>query len=546
MKDIAKKYEKKHVIECHNVPDIDMNKQDGGLPHMAGVYTYQVRRSCRADGDYTYNHAPMLTGFNGRLLLSYISGKKDEHGAPDEIVYTTSKDGMIWEKERVMFPYMLADSSGYIGPDKELLPEHAKMIVHSRMCFYQASDGRMLATTFYGFSPDFHRAPNNGFGIARLVREVYSDFTLSDMFIIKYNTAGGFTKENTHFYRPEDDRAVNIPYYDESEDSGFIKACRELLSDKLVLEQWYEEEMYDKQHYIHGRALSFYTAKDGSVVGLCKKGEGYIFDKEGNIILDEKIPTLVTNTAKVWGQKTPDGDYIICYNPTTDGSHRWPLAAMRSSDGREFFDMKAVIPEIPPYRYEGHIKNLGAQYMRGICDYNDAFDKNVWITYSCNKEDIWISKIAGITSDNIDKKYSVMSPLWGSVKRDGDFLWKVVDRDACERAIIEYFPDACENVSVKLDVKKISDDNGVKVVFYNAAGDIIKETVCRKGGCIAACSQEEMQQENVEIHRVAVYSKEKLALNTLSDDGRLGTLSDMAYADRKDYYTEFCVRFISE
>lgn len=65
--------------------------------------------------------------------------------------------------------------------------------------------------------------------------------------------------------------------------------------------------------------------------------------------------------------------------------------------------MKAVIPEIPPYRYEGHIKNLGAQYMRGICDYNDAFDKNVWITYSCNKEDIWISKIAGITSDNIDK-----------------------------------------------------------------------------------------------------------------------------------------------
>ena len=59
-------------------------------------------------------------------------------------------------------------------------------------------------------------------------------------------------------------------------------------------------------------------------------------------------------------------------------------------------------------------------------------------------------------------------------------------------------------------------------------------------------SQDEMKQENVGIYRVAVYSKEKLALNTLSDDGRLGTLSDMEYADRKDYYTEFCVRFISE
>ena len=84
------------------------------------------------------------------------------------------------------------------------------------------------------------------------------------------------------------------------------------------------------------------------------------------------------------------------------------------------------------------------------------------------------------------------------------------------------------------------------VVFYNAAGSIIKETVCKEGVCIASCSQDEMKQENVGIHRVAVYSKEKLALNTLSDDGRLGTLSDMEYADRKDYYTEFCVRFISE
>lgn len=30
----------------------------------------------------------------------------------------------------------------------------------------------------------------------------------------------------------------------------------------------------------------------------------------------------------------------------------------------------------------------------------------MWITYSCNKEDIWISKL---TKDN---KYSIMKPLW--------------------------------------------------------------------------------------------------------------------------------------
>ena len=50
----------KHVINCNDVPEIDMTRQDGGLEHKAGVYTYQIRRSCRTDGDYTYNHAPML------------------------------------------------------------------------------------------------------------------------------------------------------------------------------------------------------------------------------------------------------------------------------------------------------------------------------------------------------------------------------------------------------------------------------------------------------------------------------------------------------
>lgn len=69
----------KHVINCNDVPEIDMTRQDGGLEHKAGVYTYQIRRSCRTDGDYTYNHAPMLTAFNNRLVLSYISDKRDEH-----------------------------------------------------------------------------------------------------------------------------------------------------------------------------------------------------------------------------------------------------------------------------------------------------------------------------------------------------------------------------------------------------------------------------------------------------------------------------------
>ena len=38
------------------------------------------------------------------------------------------------------------------------------------------------------------------------------------------------------------------------------------------------------------------------------------------------------------------------------------LAVMESNDGREYYNMKALIPEIPPYKYQGNIKNLGTIY----------------------------------------------------------------------------------------------------------------------------------------------------------------------------------------
>ena len=35
----------KHVINCNDVPEIDMTRQDGGLEHKEGVYPSQIRRS---------------------------------------------------------------------------------------------------------------------------------------------------------------------------------------------------------------------------------------------------------------------------------------------------------------------------------------------------------------------------------------------------------------------------------------------------------------------------------------------------------------------
>ena len=45
-------------------------------------------------------------------------------------------------------------------------------------------------------------------------------------------------------------------------------------------------------------------------------------------------------------------------------------------------------------RYGGNYKSYGPQYTRGIQEGNGIpYDKNLWVTYSVNKEDMWISRI---------------------------------------------------------------------------------------------------------------------------------------------------------
>jgi len=54
--------------------------------------------------------------------------------------------------------------------------------------------------------------------------------------------------------------------------------------------------------------------------------------------------------------------------------------------------------ELPPLRYPGKYKDLGAQYMRGLAEWADdgsfADRQALWLVYSVNKEDIWVSRIA--------------------------------------------------------------------------------------------------------------------------------------------------------
>jgi hypothetical protein len=388
---------------------------DGGLRWVVGVKSWQAFRANRsrpelAEGlGWTYNHAPMLAYWQGRFWIEYLSAPVHENRGPMHTLLMSSADGICWDKPRVIFPE-------YTKPDGKIAQ------VHQRMGFYVAPDGRLLVLGFYG--PE--RSPNEGGGIGRTVREVYADGALGPIYFIRYCRHNGWNESNTAY-----------PFYTTSPDEGFKRACEALLANKLMTLQWWEEDRAKDGFYPDLgdqvlKSLSFYHRKDGAVVALWKSSWTALSTDEGKTwSRPVQEPSLVMAKAKVWGQRTPDGRYALVYNPRADNRHRWPLSLVTSDDGTLFDQLLTVVGEVPPRRYNGLDKAFGPQYVRGIEEGNgtppgDAF----WITWSMNKDDIWISRIpvpvraavSGPVCDDFntgsieDLPWNLYSPLWASVR----------------------------------------------------------------------------------------------------------------------------------
>jgi hypothetical protein len=142
-----------------------------------------------------------------------------------------------------------------------------------------------------------------------------------------------------------------------------------------------------------------------------------------------RVPSIVTDGAKTWGQRTDDGRYAIVYNPVTFGSHRWPLAVATGDDGILFDNMLLVNGDVPPRRFFGRAKDYGLQYVRGISEGNgDPPGSEMWLTYSSNKEDIWVSRVPvpirsrvegpvedsfdGLDVDDVVPDWNLQQPRW--------------------------------------------------------------------------------------------------------------------------------------
>ena len=161
---------------------------------------------------------------------------------------------------------------------------------------------------------------------------------------------------------------------------------------------------------------------NGNVVGLWKHALTAISKDEGKTWSQpSRAPGFVNSNAKIWGQKTSDGKYATVYNPS---EMRWPLALSVSDDGLNYDKLLLVNGEITTMRYGGNYKSYGPQYVHGIQEGNGIpADKNLWVAYSMNKEDMWISRIK---VPILDKEVNQVNEVFSEMKA-GDELdrWNI-------------------------------------------------------------------------------------------------------------------------
>lgn len=472
-------------------------RHDGGLKPVVGIHNIQVMRASKP---WTYNHQPFLAYWKGKFYLHYLTNPRSEHQAPGRTMLTTSSDGYSWSEPVVLFPeYNVPD-----GVTKPNLPgvvsKNLQAVMHQRVGFYVSKcNNRLLATGNYGIVLAPKDDPNDGNGIGRVVREIKENGKFGNIYFIYYNH--GFNESNTAY-----------PYYKKSKDKAFVKAVDEMIADPMQRMQWVEEA--DRNDSILPLASPYkafcgYTLPDGRKVALWKHAVTSISNDGGNTwkYPCERAYGFVNSNAKIWGQRLSDSTYATIYNPA---EYRWPLAISLSKDGLEYTTLNLVHGDVTPERHGGAYKNYGPQYTRGIQEGNGTPpDGDLWVTYSHNKEDMWVSRIpVPVKLDatqhafgcfcNYSKleemtDWNIYSPLWAPVSLNGDWL-RLADRDPYDYAKVEKVLPLTKELQVEFDVRSEQNDHGVLHVEFlddkgNVASRIIVDSTANflaKGGARSA------------------------------------------------------------
>ena len=483
-----------------NPPYANTDYLDGQLRPAIGVHNFEVIRCNRThpelvtevipnfpdagfvDTGFTYNHQPMICYWQNKLWVFYESGPVHEHQPPCYGLITWSEDGRNWHKPQTIFP-----AEKFRNKKQDNKEQYS--LSHQRMGFYVSSDGRLLVCGYYGVLG----APNDGKGIGRAVREIKGPGNYGTIYWVRYNKYQGYSKENSPHY----------PYYTECLDKGFVKAVDALLSDKLMVQQWYEEDRDNEGNFFalgegnarYLKAFAWYTLPDGKIVGMWKWKKMAVADKwePGLVSRQGEGKDIYYGGAKIWGQRTSDGKYALVYNPVKNTTWRHPLSVTTSDDGMNFntYFLNAH-GETPLMRFGGGNKDGGgAQYVRGIVPGNGTpADGAMWLTYSSNKEDIFVTRVPVPVKGTVDKDVSddfenmkpdglvtdwnIYTGVWNPVavvKDGGNKVLRLRDKDPYDYAnAVRVFPETTKaQVSFDLRPQKIGRDN-LEIEIQNYKG----------------------------------------------------------------------------
>ena len=438
----------------------------GQLSPAIGVHNIQTLRANRGDNNnttsWTYNHAPMLAYWNNSFYLEYLSNPVGEHVAPGQTLLLTSKDGYSWSVPVVIFPpYKIPD--GFKKEGRNEVAYNSFAVMHQRIGFYTSKSKRLFALAFYGIALGKGDDPNDGNGIGRVIREIKADGSFGPIYFLRFNHS--FNEKNTSY-----------PFYRSSDDKGLIAACDEFLATPLMMMQTVEEgDRNDPLIPLQKdfKAFNYYHLPNGNVVALWKYALTSISKNEGKTwqYNPTRAPGFVNANAKIWGQRTSDGKYATVYNPS---EFRWPLAISVSDDGLRYKNLLLVNGEITSMRYGGAYKSYGPQYVRGIQEMDGKpKDGNMWVTYSMNKEDIWISKIPIPVKDKEAKhinedfsnpatinNWNIFSPLMCRVQVENSSL-ALHDSDPFDYAKAERVFPVSKKISIEFSVTPQHNTNGL-------------------------------------------------------------------------------------
>ncbi len=455
------------------------NHHDGQLSPVVGVHNIQTMRANREypsvenGNGWTYNHQPMMAYWKGRFYMHYLADPVDEHVPPSQTFLQTSADGYKWTSPQILFPNLRVPD-GFKKPNRNEEAKDLDAIMHQRVGFYVSKEGRLLAIGNYGVAFDRKDDPNDGNGIGRVVREIKEDGSFGDIYFIYYN----------HTFTEKMKKASDWKYFEKSRDKGFVRACREILANPRYRMQWVEEaDRNDPLIPLNKgyKAYCDYTLPDGRIASLWKHALTSISDDGGLTWAQpvERARGFVNSNAKIWGQRLSDGTYATVYNPS---EFRWPLAISLSKDGLEYTTLNLIHGEITPMRYGGNYKSFGPQYVRGIQEGNGTPpDGDLWLTYSVNKEDMWVSRVPvpvqqhaiGHADDDFAQaksladltQWNLYSPLWAPVLLDGKWL-VLKDKDPFDYARVERKIPATKELKVSFDLMAEQNNRGLLQIEF--------------------------------------------------------------------------------